>query len=125
MSITRKPNGDGPTLSSSIVALMMCDNGVLFIECRCAIADDVIQAHVRNEIYNKARPNYSGRVTVPVLCDKERGTIVNNESSEIIRMFNLAFNRLPGVNAALDLNPEFLCTHIDRINATEIGRAHV
>jgi putative glutathione S-transferase len=48
------------------------------------------------DIYLKARPNYSGRVTVPILWDKKRETIVSNESSEIIRMFNSAFDGLTG-----------------------------
>jgi putative glutathione S-transferase len=66
------------------------------------------------EIYTLAAPRYSGRVTVPVLWDKVRRTIVNNESAEIIRMLNGAFDRwaAPG-----DYYPEPLRTEIDRVNA--------
>src|SRR5690606_35304507 len=63
----------------------------------------------------RARPDYSGRVTVPVLWDLERGTIVNNESSEIMRMFNSACDGVgarPGDYAPAELLPE-----IDAINA--------
>jgi putative glutathione S-transferase len=68
-----------------------------------------------SQFYLKARPDYSGRVTVPVLWDKKTGTIVNNESSEIIRMFNHAFD---GVGAAKgDYYPSELRTEIDALNA--------
>ena len=67
------------------------------------------------EFYVKARSDYSGRVTVPVLWDKKTGTIVNNESSEIIRMFNHAFD---GVGAAEgDYYPSELRQEIDALNA--------
>ena len=61
-----------------------------------------------------ADPNYTGRVTVPILWDKKTKTIVNNESSEIIRMFNSAFNNLTGnIN---DYYPSALQDEIDKIN---------
>jgi putative glutathione S-transferase len=68
-----------------------------------------------HELYAKAQPGYTGRVTVPVLWDEETGTIVNNESAEILRMLNrdfdaLATRRLP------DLYPEALRAEIDRLN---------
>jgi putative glutathione S-transferase len=66
------------------------------------------------EIYLLANPRYSGRVTVPTLWDKERRTIVNNESSEIIRMFNSAFNAYTDDRA--DYYPAALRDEIDRIN---------
>lgn len=66
------------------------------------------------QIYALARPDYTGRVTVPVLWDKQRRTIVNNESSEIIRMFNSAFNELTGNEE--DYYPEPLRETIDAIN---------
>ncbi len=70
------------------------------------------------EIYTKANPGYTGRVTVPVLWDKTRDTIVNNESAEIIRMLNSAFNGfLPEEKAALDFAPRDLLPEIDEINA--------
>lgn len=116
--IFRKLKRLEPHISLSIVDWLMGDQGWMFSDRVGTIPDDVNHAQYLHEIYTKAKPNYSGRVTVPVLWDKETRTIVNNESSEIIRMFNSAFNDLPGVNAELDLNPEFLCAHIDSINAT-------
>lgn len=68
-----------------------------------------------HEIYTLAQPDYSGIVTVPVLWDKQRHTIVNNESSEIIRMFNQAFDNWG--DATMDLYPEPLQADIDAINA--------
>src|SRR5690554_7644234 len=66
------------------------------------------------QLYTRAMPDYSGRVTVPVLWDKQRQTIVNNESAEIIRMLNSAFD---GIGAtAGDYYPEPLRAEIDRIN---------
>jgi putative glutathione S-transferase len=79
------------------------------------IPDTVNGARYLREVYTKAQPRYSGRVTVPVLWDRERGTIVNNESSEIIRMFNSAFDGVgaaPGDYYPTDLRPE-----IDAVNA--------
>ena len=66
------------------------------------------------DIYTKADPNFSGRVTVPILWDKVQGTIVSNESSEIIRMFNSAFNDLTGNTD--DYWPEALQGPIETVN---------
>ncbi|KAG6807274.1 hypothetical protein H0H92_008162 [Tricholoma furcatifolium] len=72
--------------------------------------------HIR-DIYSKASPGYNGRFSVPVLWDKKIQTIVNNESSEILRMFNDAFNDLlPPEKGALDLYPEHLRKEIDEVN---------
>lgn len=69
------------------------------------------------ELYFKADPNYSGRFTVPVLWDKKLETIVNNESSEILRIFNLEFNLiLPAEYAKIDLYPSKLQAEIDELN---------
>jgi len=65
-------------------------------------------------LYLKADPSYEGRVTVPILWDKHTQTIVSNESSEIIRMFNTAFNHLTGNQT--DYYPESLRGQIDAIN---------
>jgi glutathionyl-hydroquinone reductase len=70
--------------------------------------------HLR-ELYAMADPDYSSRITVPVLWDKQERTIVNNESSEIIRMFSDAFNAL-ATHPELDLYPEALRPEIDRWN---------
>ncbi|KAM3123749.1 hypothetical protein ACQ2H7_002974 [Candidozyma auris] len=69
------------------------------------------------QLYYKANPDYDGRFTVPVLWDKQKETIVNNESSEIIRMLNTEFNDLlPADYAEVDLYPEELRSKIDEIN---------
>ncbi|MBA5761773.1 glutathione S-transferase family protein [Vibrio sp. 404] len=71
--------------------------------------------HTRlHQIYTQAKPDYTGRVTVPVLWDKKTNTIVSNESSEIIRMFNSEFNQLTDNN--LDFYPEHLRSLIDEWN---------
>jgi len=67
------------------------------------------------KLYLKADPAYSGRVSVPTLWDKEQNTIVSNESSEIIRMFNSAFDGI-GANKGLDFYPQELRAEIDEIN---------
>ncbi len=66
------------------------------------------------DVYRKAQPGYSGRVTVPVLWDKKTETIVSNESSEIIRMLNSAFNEFTDIKT--DYYPEALRAEIDEIN---------
>ena len=70
------------------------------------------------EVYFLARSDYNGRFSVPVLFDREKKTIVNNESSEIIRIFNTAFNDFCKTDAqrALDLYPEHLRKQIDELN---------
>ncbi|EJD51468.1 glutathione S-transferase [Auricularia subglabra TFB-10046 SS5] len=74
-------------------------------------------ARYLKEIYFTAAPDYTGRFTVPVLWDKEKRTIVNNESSEIIRIFDTAFNALlPPDRAALTLYPAELRAQIDGLN---------
>ncbi|RKO84399.1 glutathione S-transferase omega-like protein, partial [Blyttiomyces helicus] len=80
-----------------------------------AIPDTVNGAKKIREIYFKANADYSGRFTVPVLWDKKLNTIVNNESSEIIRMFNTAFDEwstVPGVS----FYPDDLAAEIDAMN---------
>jgi putative glutathione S-transferase len=77
--------------------------------------DHLFGSKALSEIYVRADPTYSGRVTVPVLWDKKLNRLVSNESSEIIRMFNSAFDGLTG--SALDLYPEPLRADIDALNA--------
>jgi putative glutathione S-transferase len=66
------------------------------------------------ELYLRAKPDYTGQITVPVLWDKQRETIVNNESSEIIRIFNSGFGEL--ADQSVDLYPESLRDEIDQVN---------
>src|SRR5437588_10706177 len=69
-----------------------------------------------HQVYTAAKPDYTGRATVPVLWDRARQTIVNNESSEIIRMLNSEFDEFG--DAALDLYPAALRHEIDEVNAS-------
>ena len=78
--------------------------------------EPLMGARFLHQVYTAANPGYTGRVTVPVLWDTERRTIVNNESSEIIRMLNGAFDAVGG-DASLDFYPEPLRAEIDAINA--------
>jgi glutathionyl-hydroquinone reductase len=108
------------TISVSVVDPFMGENGWAFAAPDGSIRegstrDDLFGARFLYEIYRRANPRYSGRVTVPVLWDKQRATIVNNESSEIIRMLNSAFDEWG--DAARDFYPQELRGEIDRTNA--------
>ncbi|KAF9372189.1 S-glutathionyl-(chloro)hydroquinone reductase, partial [Podila verticillata] len=78
--------------------------------------DSLYGAEYIKDIYLKAQPDYAGRFTVPVLWDKKTQTIVNNESSEIIRMLNTAFDKLVPEKAGLNFYPENLRGEIDAVN---------
>ena len=92
----------------------MADNGWTFQPGDGVVADPLHNAEFMHQIYTAAMPDYSGRVTVPVLWDKKTNTIVSNESPEIIRMFNSAFDAV-GAKAG-DYYPEELRAEIDAIN---------
>jgi putative glutathione S-transferase len=94
----------------SVVRPLMLDNG-----WELGDADTVNGKQYLHEIYRTVRSDYNGRVTVPVLWDKKNGTIVNNESSEIIRMFNGEMSSLEGVSDA-DYWPEDLRDAIEPLN---------
>jgi glutathionyl-hydroquinone reductase len=98
----------------SIVDPLMGDEGWVFSRFPGAIPDELNGKQRLYEIYLLAEPGYTGRVTVPVLWDKEKKTIVNNESSEIIRMFNSAFDKF--TDAHEDYYPRELRDEIDAIN---------
>ena len=99
----------------SIVNPYMGEHGWTFEEAPGVIADPIHRARYLYEIYCRAKPDYSGRVTVPVLWDRQRGTIVSNESAEIIRMFNSAFDGIGALQG--DYAPADLLGQIDEINA--------
>ena len=101
-------------ISVSVVAPYMGNHGWSFNEGPGVIPDTIERKHYLKELYLIADQNYTGRVTVPVLWDKKEHTIVNNESSEIIRYFNSAFNDITGNTE--DYYPEALKTEIDEIN---------
>lgn len=112
--IFRALKGLEDMISVSVVHWYMVDNGWTFEEGNGVIADEVNNAAFMYEIYTKAKSDYSGRVTVPVLWDKKTGTIVSNESSEIIRMFNSAFDEIGAKEG--DYYPEDLRAEIDTLN---------
>lgn len=102
-------------ISVSIVDPYMLENGWEFKDRNGGTKDDLFGSDYLWQVYTRADPNYSGRVTVPVLWDKQKNTIVSNESAEIIRMFNTAFNGLTG--STDDFYPEDLRKDIDALNA--------
>jgi len=101
-------------ISVSVVDYLMVEEGWTFYGTTGSTGDDLYGSKRLYEIYTRADPNYSGRVTVPVLWDKQRQTIVSNESSEIIRMLNTAFNEFG--DASLDFYPDALAAEIDALN---------
>ncbi len=113
--IFRKLKKLEPLISVSTVSWLMADKGWTFDPATGSSGDELFGAQTLGDIYLKAKRDYTGRVTVPVLWDKQRNTIVNNESSEIIRMFNSAFDALTGSDA--DYYLADLRSQIDAINA--------
>lgn len=107
--VFRKLKGLEDLISLSAVQPLMLENGWEFAE-----TEPVAGAKYAWNIYAKADPSYTGRATVPILWDKHQNTIVSNESSEIIRMFNSAFDDLTG--SKLDFYPVALRTEIDEVN---------
>jgi putative glutathione S-transferase len=99
----------------SVVHWRMLENGWTFEPGPGVIPDPIHHADYLYQVYQAADPAYTGRVTTPVLWDRRRGTIVNNESADIIRMFNSAFDRL-GARAG-DYYPVALREEIDALNA--------
>lgn len=102
-------------ISVSVVNPYMLENGWTFAPYPGASPDPLMDADYLYQVYLAAQPDYSGRVTVPVLWDKTQKTIVSNESSDIMRMFNRAFNDLTGNQE--DYYPSDLADEIDQINA--------
>jgi len=101
-------------ISVSVVHPDMLDQGWTFHRLGPAQGDDLYGLDYLHQLYTKALADYSGRVTVPVLWDKHTETIVSNESADIIRMFNSAFNHLTG--NMTDYYPEALREEIDATN---------
>ncbi len=112
--ILRKLKGLENVVSLSNVSPDMLEDGWTFNTDEGSSGDAVNNKQKMSEIYLLANPKYSGRVSVPVLWDKKTKTIVNNESSEIIRMFNAAFDAF--TNVRTDFYPKELRGEIDRIN---------
>ena len=115
--IFRALKGLEDIISVSVVHPLMPEESWVFGEYPDATIDHVNNAEYLYENYLKVDPSFDGLVTVPLLWDKKQQTIVNNESSEIIRMLNSAFDDLDGVVSG-DYYPQGLREQIDAINET-------
>ncbi|OSQ39461.1 glutathione S-transferase family protein [Thalassospira mesophila] len=111
--ILRSIKGLEDMISVSVVHWRMLENGWEF-SAKDGLGDDLGHRDFMHQVYTAADPEYTGRVTVPVLWDKKTGQIVNNESSEIIRMLNTAFDGLGATPG--DYYPHHLRDEIDDVN---------
>jgi putative glutathione S-transferase len=112
--IARALKGLEEAISVSVVEPALTNEGWRFGDYPGSDRDSVNGATYMHEIYTRADPHYTGRATVPVLWDKQRGGIVNNESADIVRMFNSGFGSL--ADPVFDLYPEALRGRIDALN---------
>ncbi len=112
--IARKLKRLEDVVSVAIVEPMMTDQGWRFGDYPGADRDTVNGAAHLHEIYTSADPHFTGRATVPALWDKERRTIVNNESADLLRIFNSGFGAL--ADSSIDLCPQDLREAIDALN---------
>ncbi|NTJ44518.1 glutathione S-transferase family protein [Agrobacterium larrymoorei] len=112
--VGRKLKGLEDAISVSIVEPALSDQGWRFGDYPGADRDTLNGATYMHEIYTSVAPNYTGRATVPVLWDKKRQTIVNNESADILRMLNSGFGDL--ADNTYDLYPADLAAEIDELN---------
>jgi putative glutathione S-transferase len=107
-------------ISVSVVNPLMLADGWTFEPGNGVIPDPINDAAFLHQVYTAARPDYTGRVTVPILWDRESSTIVNNESSEIIRMFDREFDAVGATGPVFC--PPHLEEDIDAINAFVYSR---
>ena len=112
--IFRKLKGLEKKISISVVNPLMREHGWTFDPAEGVIDDVLFQSRYLYEVYLKAHSRYSGRVTVPLLWDKHNQTAVSNESADIIRMFNSAFDNVGATPG--DYYPEPLREEIDQLN---------
>lgn len=113
-TVMRRLKGLESMIGLSVTHWFMGDQGWTFAPGPCVTGDPLLGANLLHQIYSTADPRFTGKVTVPVLWDKVRVTIVSNESAEIIRMFNSAFDGL-GARAG-DYHPRHLRPEIDALN---------
>ncbi|AVX02722.1 glutathionyl-hydroquinone reductase YqjG [Maritalea myrionectae] len=113
--MARALKGLDDMISVSVVNPQLSAEGWSFGGFEGADLDRLNGAKYMHQIYTKADPNYTGRATVPVLWDKKRQTIVNNESADILRMLNHSFSAL--VPSKNDLYPEELADQIEELNS--------
>lgn len=112
--IARKLKTLDDAISVSVVEPALSEEGWRFGDFPGANRDDLNGATYLHELYSRAEPTFTGRATVPVLWDKARKTIVNNESADIVRMLNSGFGAL--ADESVDLYPEALRAEIDGLN---------
>ena len=112
--ITRTLKGLEPLIGVSVVSWLMLENGWTFDRADGSSGDHLNNADFLHQLYTRDTPDYTGRVTVPVLWDTHLKRIVSNESADIIRMFNNAFDHLTGNR--LDLYPISMATDVDGWN---------
>jgi glutathionyl-hydroquinone reductase len=112
--IMRRLKGLEDMISISVVHWYMGEESWTFRAGPCVLPDPNVGAQKLRDVYRASEPGYDARVTVPVLWDKQGRTIVNNESSEIIRMFNSAFDHLGATPG--DYYPAELRDEIDAVN---------
>ena len=113
--IMRKLKGLEGLIGVSHVSPLMLDKGWTYHQEEGASGDSVNGVDFHYQLYTKTDPRYTGRVTVPALWDKQRSAIVNNESADLLQMFNHAFDELTGND--LDFYPQDLRSVIDEVNA--------
>ncbi len=115
-AIFRRLKGLEDAISLSVCAPRRTDQGWVFDPADDRYRDGLLGKEALHQVYTAGISDYSGRVTMPVLWDKQRGTIVSNESAEIIRMFNNAFLGVAGNDT--DFHPPDLAEEIDALNET-------
>ena len=112
--MVRNLKGLEDLVSVTVVEPFLTDQGWGFGDFPGSSRDFLNGASYLHELYSKVDPDYSGRATVPVLWDKHLGVIVNNESADIVRMLNTAFDEITG--STLDLYPSSIREEIDALN---------
>jgi glutathionyl-hydroquinone reductase len=112
--IARKLKGLEDMIAVTVVSPVLGDQGWSFGGYPGADEDPLFGAQFMHQIYTRVDPAFTGRATVPVLWDEQQGVIVNNESADILRMLNTAFEGL--VPGTVDLYPEALRPEIDALN---------
>ncbi|HCR96608.1 MULTISPECIES: glutathione S-transferase family protein [Halomonas] len=113
--IMRKLKGLESLIGESHVSPLMLNKGWTYEQNEGSSGDAVNGVDYHYQLYTMTNPTYTGRVTVPVLWDKKRSAIVNNESADLLRILNVAFDDLTGNH--LDFYPEDLREQIDQVNA--------
>ncbi|NPD66842.1 glutathione S-transferase family protein [Lichenicola cladoniae] len=113
--IMRRLKGLEQMIGVSVTHWLMAEHGWTFEPGPGVVGDPINGARLMHEVYTAADPHYTGRVTVPVLWDRQRRTIVSNESADIVRMLNSAFDAIGATPG--DYVPASLLAEIDAVNA--------